>query len=42
VGGAKCESGNDPHSKDLWQEELEVSFNFFVKPMDALHAIYKN
>jgi hypothetical protein len=50
-GGAKCESGNAPHSKDftcmktmaVWQEEeLEVSFNFFVKPTDALHAVYKN
>jgi len=35
-GGAKCESGNAPHSKDLtciktmvvWQQESEVSFNF--------------
>jgi hypothetical protein len=45
--GAKCESGNAPHSKDLtcikttvlWQEESEVSFKFgFVKPTDALHA----
>jgi len=45
-GGAKCESGNAPHSKDLtciktmvvWQEKLEVSFTFYVKPINALHA----
>jgi hypothetical protein len=45
-GGAKCESGNAPHSKDLtcmktmvvWQEKSEVSFKFFVKLTNALHA----